>query len=160
MNCSFKSKNGINDTKNQSLYSFILGPTVTQSSAVPVFDNLFCVAIESTGEDSGPLRFLLGVGVCTVFLPVGVENRLLFIWSVLGIFPGVSIGNDSCSFRLFRGLDSLAFSANFRLGVVNAPIPGWDFLLPWGIFSGITISKFADMLPLHSTSKCRFTCMQ
>ena len=96
---------------------------------VPVFDNLFGVAIESTGEDSGPLRFLLGVGVCTVFLPVGVENRLLFIWSVLGIFPGVSIGDDSCSFRLFRGVDSLAFSANLRLGVVNAPIPGWDFLL-------------------------------
>ena len=103
---------------------------------VPVFDNLFGVAIQSTGEDSGPLRFLLGVGVCTVLLPVGVENRLLFIWSVLGIFPGVSIGNDSCSFRLFRGVDSLAFSANFRLGVVNAPIPGWDFLLPWGIFPG------------------------
>ena len=36
-----------------------------------------------------------GVGVCTVFLPVGVENRLLFIWSVLGIFPGFSIGDDS-----------------------------------------------------------------
>ena len=96
-------------------------------------DNLFGVAIESTGEDSGPLRFLLGVGVCTVFLPLGVENRLLFIWSVLGICPGVSIGDDSCSIRLFRGVDSLAFSANFRLGVVNAPIPGWDFLLPWGI---------------------------
>ena len=41
---------------------FFLGPTVTQSSVVPVFDNLFGVAIESTGEDSGPLRFLLGVG--------------------------------------------------------------------------------------------------
>ena len=103
---------------------------------------------------------MLGVGVCTVFLPVGVENRLLFIRSVLGIFPGVSIGNDSCSFRLFRGVDSLAFSANFRLGVVNAPIPGWDILLPWGIFSGISISKFPDMLPLHSASNCRFTCMQ
>ena len=64
----------------------------------------------------------------------GVENRLLFIWSVLGIFPGVSIGDDSCSFRLFRGVDSLAFPANFRLGVVNAHIPGWDFLLPRGIF--------------------------
>ena len=109
---------------------------------VPAFDNLFGVAIESTGEDSGPLCFLLGVGVCAVFLPVEVENRLLFIWSVLGIFPGVSIGDDSCSFRLFRGVDSLAFSANFRLGVMNAPIPGWDFLLPWGIFSGISISKF------------------
>ena len=90
----------------------------------------------------------------------GVENRLLLIWSVLGIFPGVSIGNDSCSFRLFCGLDSLAFSANFRLGVVNAPIPGWDFLLPWGIFSGISISKFPDMLPLHSASNWHFTCMQ
>ena len=86
---------------------------------------------------------------------MGVENRLLFIWSVLGIFPGVSIGDDSCSLRLFRGVDSLAFSANFRLGVVNAPIPGWDFLLPWGIFSGISISKFPDMLPLHSASNCR-----
>ena len=74
---------------------FFLGPTVTQSSVVPVFDNLFGVVIESTGEYSGPLRFLLGVGVCTVFLPEGVENRLLFIWSVLGIFPGVSIGDDS-----------------------------------------------------------------
>ena len=134
---------------------FFLGPTVTQSSVVPVFDNLFGVAIESTGDDSGPLRFLLGVGVCTVFLPVGVENRLLFIWSVLGIFPGVSIGDDSCSLRLFRGVDSLAFSANFRFGVVNAPIPGWDFLLPWRIFSGISISKFPDMLPLHSASNCR-----
>ena len=49
-------------------------------------------------------------------------------------------------------MDSLAFSANFWLGVVNAPIPGWDFLLPWGIFSGISISKFPDMLPLHSAS--------
>ena len=64
-----------------------LGPTITQSSLVPVFDNLFGVAIESTGENSGSLRFLLGVGVCTVFLPVGVENRFLFIWSVRGIFP-------------------------------------------------------------------------
>ena len=143
-----------------SLCIHFLGPTVTQSSVVPVFDNLFGVAIESTGEDSGPLRFLLGVGVCTVFLPVGVENRLLFIWSVLGIFQGVSIGYDYCSFRLFRGVDSLAFSANFRLGVVNAPIPGWDLLLRCGIFSGISISKFQDMLPLHSASNCRFTCMQ
>ena len=127
---------------------------------VPVFDNLFGVGIESTGEDSGPLRFLLGVGVCTVFLLVVVENRLLFIWSVLEIFPGVSTGDDSCSFRLFRGVDSLAFSVNFRLGVVKSPIFGWDFLLPRGIFSGISISKFPDMLPLHSASICHFTWMQ
>ena len=52
------------------------------------------------------------------------------------------------------------FVWNFRLGVVNAPIPGWDFLLPWGIFSRISISKFPDKLPLHSASNCRFTCMQ
>ena len=137
-----------------------LGPTITQSSLVPVFDSLFGVAIESTGENSGSLRFLLGVRVCTVFLPVGVENRFLFIWSVRGIFPGVSIGDDSCSFLLVRGVDSVVFSANFRMGVVNAPIPGWDFLLPRGIFSGISISTFPGMLPLHSATNCCFTCMQ
>ena len=72
--------------------------------------------------------------MCTVFLPVVLENSLLFIWSVLGIFPGVFIGNDSCSFRLFRGVDSLAFSANFRLGVVNAPIPWLGPFAPLGDF--------------------------
>ena len=100
------------------------GPSVAQSSVVPDFDILFGVGIESTGEDSGSLRFLLGVGVSTVVLLLGVENRLLFIWSVLWIFPGVSTDDDSCSFRLFRGVDSIAFSVNFRLGVVKSPIFG------------------------------------
>ena len=56
--------------------------------------------------------------------------------SVLGIFPGVSTGEDPCSFRLFRDVDSIVFSVVFRLGVVKRPIFGWDFLLPRGIFPG------------------------
>ena len=46
------------------------------------------------------------------------------------------------------------------MGVANAPIPGWDFLLPMGIFSGISISTFPGMLPLHSASSFCFACMQ
>ena len=72
---------------------FFLGPTVTQSSVVPVFDNLFGVAIESTGEDSGPLRFLLGWGCVLYFYLWGWRTDSCL--SGLGIFPGVSIGDDS-----------------------------------------------------------------
>ena len=54
---------------------------------VPVFDNLFGVGIESTGEDSGPLRFLLGVGVCTVFLPVGGGEQTPVNLVCSGDFP-------------------------------------------------------------------------
>ena len=54
--------------------------------------------------------------------------------SILGIFTGVSTGEDPCSFRLFRDVDSIVFSVVFRLGVVKSPIFGLDFLLLMGIF--------------------------
>ena len=63
-----------------------------------------------------------------------VVNKLLFIWYVLGILPGVFIGEDSYSLRLLRGVDSLTLFVNFRLGVEKSSIVGWDVLLPWAIF--------------------------
>ena len=63
-------------------------------------------------------------------------------------------------FLLVPGVDSVLFCANLRLGVANAPIPGWDFLLPRWIFSGISISAFPGTLPLHSASSFCFNCIQ
>ena len=91
---------------------------------------------------------------------MGVENKFLFICSVRGIFPGVSTGDDSCSFLLVRGVNSELFCAKFLMGVANAPIPGWDFLLPRLIFSGISISAFPGTMPLLSDSNFCFNCLQ
>ena len=63
-----------------------LGPTVTQSSVVPDFDILLGVGIESTGEDLTSLRFLLGVGVSTVDLPLGWRTSSY----LYGLFWGLS----------------------------------------------------------------------
>ena len=91
--------------RNSLCIHFFLGggPTVTKSSVVPVLITCLVWGLSPLGVGGGVPYFYLW----------GVENRLLLIWSVLGIFPGVSIGNDSCSFRLFCGVDSLALSANF-----------------------------------------------
>ena len=63
----------------------------------------------------------------------GGEQTPVYLYYLLVKTPDLSV---------YFAVDSLAFSANFRLGVVNAPIPGWDFLLPWGIFPVHMLSFF------------------